>query len=166
MAWSFLILLATFQVDGALRVFAQTRVLLVLNLVRLAIVGGFIAISLREFQLLGPVLVIVLATLTFKVLALARMTTLLEVPLAKLLPWRQLGAVLGVSAAAAGVTLLVRSQIHGSRIVVLMAMSATHILIYCVLVWQLRLLSETERSAIGSWIDKTFNGRPRVVFGD
>jgi O-antigen/teichoic acid export membrane protein len=166
MAWSFLILMATFQVDGALRVFAQTRVLLALNLVRLAIVGGLIAISLREFQLLGPVLVIVLATLTFKVLALARMTTLLEVTLAQLLPWRQLCALFGVSAAAAGAALLVRSQIHESRIVILMAMSATHILIYCLLVWQLKLLNETERSAIGSWIDKTFNSRSRVAYGD
>jgi len=134
--------------------------------VRLAIVGGLIAISLREFQLLGPVLVIVLATLTFKVLALARMTTLLEVPLAKLLPWRQLCALLGVSAVAAGAALLVRSQIHGSRIVVLMAMSATHILMYCVLIWQFKLLNEAERLTIGSWIAKTFNGRSRVAYGD
>jgi hypothetical protein len=47
-----------------------------------------------------------------------------------------------------------------------MAMSATHILIYCLLVWQFKLLNEAERSAIGSWIDKTFNGRSRMVYGD
>jgi len=166
MAWSLLILMATFQVDGALRVFAQTRVLLVLNLVRLAIVGGFIAISLREFHLLGPVLVIVLATLTFKVLALARMTTLLEVSLIQLLPWRQLGALLVVSAAAAAAALLVRSLMHESRVAVLLAMSVTHILVYGLLVWRFRLLHETERSAIGAWFHKTSSRYFRVAYGD
>ena len=40
MVWSAMILLSTFQVDGVMRVFAQTRFLLVLNLMRLAIIAG------------------------------------------------------------------------------------------------------------------------------
>jgi O-antigen/teichoic acid export membrane protein len=165
MGWSLLILLATFQVDGALRVFAQTRVLLLLNLVRLAIVGGLIAVSLRKFNLMGPVLVMVLATVTFKVFALVRMTALLEVTAARLLPWRRLGALMGVSAAAAAAALLVRSQMHASLLVVLVAMSATHVFTYGFLVWYCKLLHESERSAIASWIHKTSNRFSRVVAG-
>jgi len=40
MVWSAMILLASLQVDGVMRVFAQTRFLLVLNLMRLAIIAG------------------------------------------------------------------------------------------------------------------------------
>ena len=58
MAWSAMILLTTLQVDGVMRVFAQTRFLLALNLMRLAIVAGLIRWSLAEFHLLGAVLVI------------------------------------------------------------------------------------------------------------
>ena len=44
--WCAMILLTTFQVDGVMRVFAQTRFLLALNLMRLAIVAGLIQWSL------------------------------------------------------------------------------------------------------------------------
>ncbi len=40
--WSGLILLATLQVDGVLRVFAETRFLFLLNLMRLTITGGLL----------------------------------------------------------------------------------------------------------------------------
>ncbi len=53
MVWSAMILLTTLQVDGVMRVFAQTRFLLVLNLMRLAIIAGLIRWSLAEFGLAG-----------------------------------------------------------------------------------------------------------------
>ena len=79
MVWSTMILLTTFQVDGVMRVFAQTRFLLALNLMRLAIIAGLIKWSLAEFHLLGAVLVIVLATLALQGGALVRMKRLLEI---------------------------------------------------------------------------------------
>src|SRR5205814_165869 len=52
-AWSSMILLSALQVDGVLRVFAQTRFLLALNLVRLAVIAGLLPWSLARFHLLG-----------------------------------------------------------------------------------------------------------------
>jgi O-antigen/teichoic acid export membrane protein len=153
--WSLLVLLATFQVDGVLRVYGQTRFILMLNLLRLAIVGGLIAISLREFHLLGPVIVMVLATLTFKILALCRMTRLLEVTATELLPWRDLITLLGASVGATAAALLLRSQLHGSLVVILVAMSATHVISYVFMVWYFDLLHASERSAIASWLQRT-----------
>ena len=103
MAWSTMILLTTLQVDGVMRVFAQTRFLLALNLMRLAIIAGLIKWSLSAFHLLGPVLVIVLATLVFKAAALVRMKTLLEISAAELLPWRSLAALLAAVGGRRGI---------------------------------------------------------------
>jgi O-antigen/teichoic acid export membrane protein len=148
MAWSMTILLAVFQVDGVLRVFAETRLLLWLNLLRLAIIAGLIRYSLSRFSLIGPVFVILLATFAFKAGALIRMQRLLRASASGLLPWRNLGAVLGCSAAAAVIAMGVKSQVHGPVLVVLLAACVTHTIAYALLVWYFDLLSAGERLAI------------------
>ena len=95
-----------------MRVFAQTRFLLALNLMRLAIIAGLIQWSLGQFHLLGAVLVTVLATLLFKAAALIRMKRLLGVSAVNLLPWRSLGALLALPRAGRWWFWLVKSQIH------------------------------------------------------
>jgi O-antigen/teichoic acid export membrane protein len=155
MAWSTVILFTTFQVDGVMRVFAQTWFLLGLNIMRLAIIGGLIQWSLAEFHLVGPVLAIILATLVFKAAALARMKTLLEISTASLLPWRSLAALLCTVAGAAAAALAVKSQIHVSTVPLLMATAAAFALTYAALVWRFDLLQEDEKLALTGWISKT-----------
>src|SRR5258706_1651846 len=163
MVWSTTILLATLQVDGVLRVFAQTRLLLALNLMRLAIIASLIHWSLSRFSLIGPVLVIVLATVAFKAVALARMKRLLEVRASDLLPWRNLAALLGASVGAAAVALAVKSLMDAPALLLLMALSSTHIVVYTLLVWNFGLLSANERLAITVWARRTLGGVARVV---
>ena len=121
MVWGGMILLTTLQVDGVMRVFAQTRFLLVLNLMRLAIIAGLIRWSLGEFHLLGAVLVTVLATLLFKAGALIRMKRLLGVSGVQLLPWRNLGALLAAAVCGALVAMAVKSQVHISLLPLILA---------------------------------------------
>jgi len=154
MAWSTVILLTTFQVDGVMRVFAQTWFLLALNIMRLVIIAGLIKWSLSEFHLVGPVLVIVLATLVSKAAALARMKTLLQVSTAELLPWRSLAVLLCTAAASAAAALAVKSQIHVSTVPLLMVTAATYALTYAALVWRFDLLQEDEKLAITGWVRK------------
>ena len=154
MAWSTVILLTTFQVDGVMRVFAQTWFLLALNIMRLVIIAGLIKWSLSEFHLVGPVLVIVLATLVSKAAALARMKTLLQVSTAELLPWRSLAVLLCTAAASAAAALAVKSQIHVSTVPLLMVTAATYALTYAALVWRFGLLQEDEKLAITGWVRK------------
>jgi O-antigen/teichoic acid export membrane protein len=154
MAWPTVILFTVLQVDGVLRVFAQTWYLLALNIMRLAIIGGLIRWSLSEFHLLGPVLVIVLATLAFKFAAMVRMKTLLQVSAADLLPWRSLAALLGAAAAAAAVALAVKSQIPLSTVPVLFVSAAVYSITYATLVWRFNLLNADERLAISGWLQK------------
>lgn len=154
MAWSTVILFTTFQVDGVMRVFAQTWFLLALNMMRLVIIVGLIKWSLSQFHLVGPVLVIVLATSVSKTAALARMKTLLAISTAELLPWRSLAALLGAAAGASAVALAVKSQIHVSTAPLLSATAAAFALTYAALVWRFDLLQEDEKLAIAGWVRK------------
>lgn len=162
MVWSLTILLSTLQVDGVLRVFARTRLLVALNLLRLVIIAGLIQWSLSRFSLIGPVLVILLATLAFKAGALARMRGLLAIGWRELLPWRNLAALLGASAGAAAVALFVRSLLDTQLLPTLLAIFAAHVVTYALLVWQCDLLSSDERQAIADWLHRT-TGIARAV---
>ena len=152
MVWSAMILLTTLQVDGVMRVFAQTRFLLVLNLMRLAIIAGLIRWSLGEFHLLGAVLVTVLATLLFKAGALVRMKRLLGINAVNLLPWRSLGALLAAAACGAAVAMAVKSLIHVSPLPLILATGIAFAVTYVGLVWRFDLLNESERLAIAGWV--------------
>jgi O-antigen/teichoic acid export membrane protein len=157
MVWSAMILLASLQVDGVMRVFAQTRFLLVLNLMRLAIIAGLIHWSLVEFHLLGAALVTVLATLLFKAGALIRMKRLLGVGAADLLPWRSLGALLAAAVCGVAVVLAVKSQIHAAPLPSILITGSAYAAAYIGIVWRFNLLNESERRAIAGWVRRMRN---------
>lgn len=149
--WSALILLATLQIDGVLRVFAATRFILVLNLMRLAIVGTLIAPSMHFFGLLGPVGVILLATIAFKVAGLVRVGRLFEVGIQELLPWRRT-ALLALASAGAGVAVLFAKLPLAMRpLPLLLISSSVYCVAYCALVWRMGLLTSDEQA----WIRKS-----------
>lgn len=155
MVWSAMILLTILQVDGVMRVFAQTRFLLALNLMRLAIIGGLIQWSLSRFHLLGAVFVIVLATLAFKGGAMVRMKKLLGVNATDLLPWRSLGGLMAAAAFGALVVLAVKWQLHLSPLFTILVTGVAYTATYAGLVWRFDLLNESERLAIAGWVRKT-----------
>jgi O-antigen/teichoic acid export membrane protein len=154
MAWSAMTLFSTFQVDGVMRVFAQTRFLLALNVMRLVIIAGLLKWSLSEFHLVGPVLVILLATVAFKAAALVRMKKLLRISLGQVLPWGGLAAALGVAAGAAGAALAVHSLLHVATFPLLFAMGIAYTVTYAALVWHFGLLESSEKLALAAWVRK------------
>ncbi len=147
-AWTALIPLAAFQVDGVLRVFAQTRLILILNLVRLAIIAGLLKWSLGAFQLVGPALVIALAMAVFKAAALIRIRELLEVKMRDLLPWGRLGGLVLAAAGAAGATWVIKSHLALPGLAVIATACAVYAATFGVLVWNFRLLSDAEIGAL------------------
>jgi O-antigen/teichoic acid export membrane protein len=153
-SWTVMILFSTFQVDGVMRVFAQNRFLLALNLMRLAIIGLLIRWFLQEFQLLGGVLVVLVATLCFKTAALMRMKTLMETRVSQLLPWRDLAMLFGASAAAAASTWLIKTHIALPSLPLLGATAGVYAAIFGVLVWRFDLLRHDERLAVKAFLRK------------
>jgi PST family polysaccharide transporter len=88
--WALTVLPAIIAVDAVLRAYAQTRWLLAMNLLRLGFVVALIGWFLGMFGLVGAVLVTLLATVAAKAFALVRVSRLMRVGLADVLPWAAL----------------------------------------------------------------------------
>ena len=99
--WALTVIPAAIAVDAMLRVYAQTRFLLVMNLARLGLVVALIGWFLGALGLVGAVLVTLLATVAAKSLALGRIASLLQVRIRDVLPWRAFGRILLRAGAAA-----------------------------------------------------------------
>lgn len=150
-AWSALIFLSTFQVDGVMRVFAQTRFLLLCNIVRLVIMAGLISWSIAAFHLTGPVFVILLANLVFKAAGLLRMKKLLSIGISQALPWRSLASILAASGAAGTGMMALASRVYLPNALLLLAMGTVFTLIYIALVWTFGLMGASEKAAVEGW---------------
>jgi hypothetical protein len=98
--WTLTLAFAVFQTDGVLRVFAATRVLLLIYLLHLTLVLLTIPWMLRGLGLPGAALSVVLATIVAKAVALLRISRLLEVAPRALLPWGALARIGGAAAVA------------------------------------------------------------------
>jgi O-antigen/teichoic acid export membrane protein len=152
--WTSLILFTTFQVDGVMRVFAQNRFLMGLNLMRLAVIGLLIRWFLLHFHLLGAVLVVLLATFLFKLAALARIKTLLGAGMSDLLPWRDLAALLGASGGAALCAWVTKTQLPIRPLPLLTVMTCVHVIVFGTLVWRLDILRIDERLTMQRWLER------------
>src|SRR5688500_2048668 len=80
-------------VDGVLRVYAQTRFLLIMNLLRLAFVAVFIGAFMSSFGLPGAVLVTLIGTMAVKFLGAARLASLMHMSWREALPWARLAGI-------------------------------------------------------------------------
>ena len=150
-AWSALIFLSTLQVDGVLRVFAQTRALLVFIIIRLVIMAALIRPSIAAFHLVGPVFVILLANCAFKTAGLIRMRKLLEIETSEVLPWRSLASILAAAGAAGAVMMTAASRLHLPNAALLLAMGAIYVLVYLAIVWGFGLMGAEEKIALVGW---------------
>jgi O-antigen/teichoic acid export membrane protein len=105
------IALGALPVDAVLRVHAQTRFLLVLNVLQLAFVALAISWSIATWHLVGAVLVTAVGLAGAKALAVTRIAAIMRVPLRRILPWRSLAGVLSAGAIAAVPVLVMKSRV-------------------------------------------------------
>ena len=133
MLWSLTILASVLAADSVLRVFAQTRYLVVQNIVHLLIVATLAGAFLNYFGLTGAVLVTLLATAIVKSIAVARISRLMSVRLSQSLPWKRL-AIAATCAAAAGIpTILITRSATMLPVVALAVAALTYGLAYAAL---------------------------------
>jgi O-antigen/teichoic acid export membrane protein len=100
--WTCALVFAVPCVDAVLRARAQTRFLLGLNVLRLAMVIALIGWCLQAFGLSGAVLAMLAATAATRAIAIGRLARLLGVRARAVLPWKALG-VTGACALGAAV---------------------------------------------------------------
>ena len=124
------ILFAMVPVDSALRVFARTRMLLGLNVFRLALIASTIGWFVSRWGLPGAVLVTVVAAGTAKIIALVRIAQLMRVGIRDVLPWRAIGVATASAMVALAPTLIIRSHLPHRALVSTLVIGAVYIVIY------------------------------------
>jgi O-antigen/teichoic acid export membrane protein len=148
--WSLSILFAAFQTDGVLRVFAQNRCLLIINITRLAVIALSMGWFLSAFHLMGAVLVTLIGMLIAKVMALVRIKSLLHARLDNLFTWKTLGGSLMAAMLAAIPALIVNAKLDLPSLVILPISGMAYVIAYGALVLGFGLLSEGERRVLWS----------------
>jgi O-antigen/teichoic acid export membrane protein len=148
MVWCLSILLSAFQIDGVLRVFAEMKYLVGINLVRLVLVLAFMGWFLSTFKLMGAVLITLVGMFIAKLLAVIRIRTLLETSFREVLPWKNLAGILVAAAAAAIPALVLNSRLDVPLLVLLPLSGIAYVTTYGVLVWVCGLLDEDEKAAM------------------
>jgi O-antigen/teichoic acid export membrane protein len=103
--WALMILPTVFAADAFLRSYAQTRYLLVMNVVRLVLVASLIGAFMSSFGLVGAVLVALFAITVVKGLKVVRIARLMHLRPGEILPWDRLTGI-AVRACVAGVPVM------------------------------------------------------------
>lgn len=146
MLWSTGTVLAGLMTDSMLRVYAQTRFLVVLSLVRLVFIGSLVVIFLETWGLLGAVMVTMAAAVLAKAIALVKVKSIMQVEWAAFLPWRDLAFTL-VAALVAGVAaMLAKGTLEGPGIWMLLVGGSVYAAVYTGALFALGLFTESEKS--------------------
>ena len=148
MVWCLSILLAAFQTDGVLRVFAEMRFLFTINVARLALVLLTMGWFLSTFKLMGAVLITLVGMLLAKIMAIARIRKVLETSFRELLPWRNLAGILIAAGAAAIPAAILNRELGVPALVLLPLSGIAYMTTYSAIVLTFGLLGEGEIAAI------------------
>lgn len=121
MVWALTMLPAVMAVDAVLRVYAQTRFLLIMNLVRFACVAGLIGWFVSGLGLRGAVLVTLVAMTVTKALGVVRVARLMDVGLRGALPWRRLARTAAFASVSAAPMLWLEARVAWHPLVTFIA---------------------------------------------
>ncbi len=146
------ILLSMLQTDSVLRTLAQTRLLLELSLVRLGLIAIAIVPALTRFGFAGAIGVTLVSGFTVKTLALVSIGRRQQIPFGDLLPWRSLGLMAILSAAAGLCAFVMRAAIAGPLVLRLLATGAVFAGVYLVLACWSGLVPPAAVRGIRGWL--------------
>ncbi|MDP1930769.1 MAG: oligosaccharide flippase family protein [Gammaproteobacteria bacterium] len=152
MVWTASTVLTCMLTDSVLRVFAQNRYLIFQNLVRLAIVVLLIQFFLDQLGLIGAVLVTTFASVVIKIMALHRVSTLMQVSWRALLPWRSMMLTTLICGAALLPSMLIMALLALSPLLTLIIVSAVFTLTYALLLLLAGPVTRNEKSQLLAWL--------------
>jgi O-antigen/teichoic acid export membrane protein len=129
---------SAFQINGALRVFAQNRFLFLSNVARLVAMVILMNWFISTFALAGPVLLTIFGIFAVKTVALVRLKTTLRTTFAQVLPWKDLGTILIMSMIATIPSVFLTATLALAPLVLLPISGTAFLATYCVLLVVLR----------------------------
>lgn len=162
MVWTASMLFATLLTDGALRVFAETRFLILQNLIRLGLIITLIQWFLLHFNLIGAILVTLLATAVAKICALWRLKIVMKVSIGQLLPWKSLATILLIAASAMLPAILVKTQLLMPDFLRFMVTGFVFVLSYYLLLQRFGPMHDDEKAMLSQWLFLPFTRLLRV----
>ena len=146
--WTTSMLFAAIMTDSVMRVHADTRFLIVINVIRLAVVASAIGLFLHAFGLMGAVLVTLLSTVTAKCVGVLRIRRLMGCSLARVLPWKALAQTVAVTGAAMAPPLLLKPVLALPLLPSLLVSGLLFGLGYLGLLWCFGPLKDSERKTV------------------
>jgi O-antigen/teichoic acid export membrane protein len=151
------ILLLAFQLDYVPRVFADTRFIFRLYIMRLMMTGLFLALLVTPLGVLGAALATVLASGITRVLMTLRVKFLLKVTLFQLLPWNQLGKISLSSFGAGCIIWAFQTMVNIDNLVMQLIVSASiFAILYAVFVWYFNGIEAEQKCWIIRRMDQVY----------
>ncbi len=148
------IALSAFSTDAMLRSYAQTRFLMALYALKLALVAALVGPCLTAFGLPGAILATAIALALSKMIALVRMARLFGCG-ARILPWRSLVDITRVAAVATLAGFIAKWPLRDTPIAALLAAGLVTGGVSIALALQWGLVSAGERASLADWMRRT-----------
>jgi hypothetical protein len=158
-----MILNSVFQTGGLLRVYAQTRFLLAINILQLLVIGSLITLFIRGFGLSGVVWVTLLSAAIARIVTLSRVKRFLRVSLASVLPWRILASLGAIAVAAALVPLAIRQALVLRPLLFLTIAVLSYGMVYLSLLLRFGLLTTGDLSVLTRWFRQLARPLPTLA---
>ena len=133
MLWSLTMLTSVLVVNGVLRVFAQTKYLVLQNIAQLLIVAALVGPMLSVFGLAGAVFATLTAAAAVNAAAVVRISRLMGARLPSALPYRRLATAAMCAAVAAAPTIAIAKGSHLPPLVALPLAAAVYAMSYAIL---------------------------------
>jgi O-antigen/teichoic acid export membrane protein len=162
MIWVLTMLPAVMAVDAVLRVYAQTRFLLVMNLVRFVCVAGLIGWFVNVFGLLGAVGVTLLAMAVTKSLGVVRIARLMHVGPREALPWARLAQIAALAGVSALPVLWLQSRVAWHPMIAFLAGGCVYVGSYALLSYAPMIRDQLSRAVKARAAARTFTVRGTV----
>lgn len=131
-----------------MRVYAQTRFMIVIKLVKLGVLGGIIVFLVNLIGLLGAVCAVLAAELAGEILGLWRGKKVMRRTLGNFLPWKSLGGIVLIAIVAALPALAVRMYVEIPIIAKLFLIPVVFGVVYVVLVWRYGPIRRDEKATV------------------
>jgi O-antigen/teichoic acid export membrane protein len=155
-AWSLVVIISVIPMDGLLRVYAQTRFLLVINVVKFLLVAAGMYWFMSTIGLIGAVIVTLLALAAGKVMGLNHMMMQGHMDARNVLPWRDLMQIGFVAAVAALPALLITGHLSAPHFTRLVVTTLVYGSVYVGLALICGVIRKNEQERVLRWFQPTW----------
>ncbi|MGA7964896.1 MAG: polysaccharide biosynthesis C-terminal domain-containing protein, partial [Gammaproteobacteria bacterium] len=152
--WSATSIFSILLAHSVMRVYAKTRFLIILSIVKLAVIAATIILFLDWFGLIGGVLSTLIATLVSKFISLWKTRQVLQCRVSELLPWRALARIVGMALVAALPAMAIRFFAPIPQIAELFLIPALYLGTYTTLVWWRGLILPHEKQLVMNFVKR------------